>query len=48
MLHRAGNEVSVFERGSRVGGLCTQTPIPARRVMCALTPYEFFFSPNPN
>jgi hypothetical protein len=49
MLHRAGyDDVSVFERGARVGGVWHANTYPGAACDVPSHLYEFSFSPNPN
>jgi cation diffusion facilitator CzcD-associated flavoprotein CzcO len=48
LLHRAGyNEVTVFERGERVGGVWTHNTYPGAACDVPSHLYEFSFEPNP-
>ena len=49
MLHRAGyDDVSVFERGARVGGVWHANTYPGAACDVSSHLHEFSFSPNPN
>jgi cation diffusion facilitator CzcD-associated flavoprotein CzcO len=49
MLHRAGyDDVSVFERGARVGGVWHANTYPGAACDVPSHLYELSFSPNPN
>ena len=49
LLHRAGyNDVTVFERGERVGGVWTHNTYPGAACDVPSHLYEFSFEPNPH